>query len=104
MRLALSAIVRPNSVRASCRDVRLNSRAPSRSSSRLTARDTVATDNPITRAAAANERSSATLANIANPSKSGSLDIDNFATMVFKHFYYGNSGVSILSALPTMEV
>src|ERR1700712_4634104 len=63
----------PNSVSANCRDVRLNSRPPSRSSSRATARDTVGTDTPITRDAAANDPSSATLANMANPSKSGSL-------------------------------
>src|SRR5258706_8405805 len=38
-------------------------------------------------AAAANEPSSATFANIASPSKSGSFDIDNPATMTFIHFY-----------------
>jgi hypothetical protein len=42
-------------------------------------------------AAAANERSSATFANIASPSKSGSFDIDNPATMTFIHFYFENS-------------
>ena len=41
-------------------------------------------------AAAANERSSATFANIASPSKSGSFDIDNPATMTFIHFYFKN--------------
>jgi NAD(P)-dependent dehydrogenase (short-subunit alcohol dehydrogenase family) len=44
------------------------------------------------------------LVNIANPSKSGSLDIDNLAMMVSSHFYYANSGVSIPSASPTTEV
>jgi hypothetical protein len=41
-------------------------------------------------AAAANERSSATLANIASPSKSGSFDIDISATMNFIHYYFAN--------------
>jgi hypothetical protein len=41
-------------------------------------------------AAPANEPSSATLANIASPSKSGSFDIDNPATVVFIHFYFEN--------------
>jgi hypothetical protein len=56
----------------------------------VTARETVATETPIVAAAAANEPSSATFANIANPSKSGSFDIDNPATMVFSHFYFEN--------------
>jgi len=43
-------------------------------------------------AAAANDRSSATLANIASPSKSGSFDIGNPATMAFIHFYFENEG------------
>src|ERR1700720_2401453 len=42
-------------------------------------------------AAAANDRSSATLANIAIPSKSGNFDIDNSATMDFHHFYFENA-------------
>jgi hypothetical protein len=50
----------------------------------------VATETPIAVAAAANEPSSATFANIASPSKSGSLDIDNSATMVCVHFYFGS--------------
>jgi hypothetical protein len=54
----------------------------------VTARETVATDTPIAWAALANDRSSATLANIARPSKSGSFDIDNPATMDFIHFYF----------------
>jgi hypothetical protein len=41
------------------------------------------------RAAPALDRSSATLTNIANPSKSGSLDMLNPATMVFRIFYFG---------------
>ncbi|WP_448956745.1 hypothetical protein [Labrys neptuniae] len=44
----------------------------------------------MVRAAAAKDRSSATLANMANPSKSGSFDIYNFATMIFIHFYFEN--------------
>jgi hypothetical protein len=43
-------------------------------------------------AAAANDRSSATLANIASPSKSSSFDIDNPATMTFIYFYFENEG------------
>jgi hypothetical protein len=61
---------------------------PSRSSRRVTARETVATETPIVAAAAANEPSSATFANIANPSKSGNFDIGNFATMAFNHFHF----------------
>jgi hypothetical protein len=49
----------------------------------------VATETPIAAAAAANEPSSATFANIANPSKSGSLDIGKSAMMVFSHFHFG---------------
>jgi hypothetical protein len=44
----------------------------------------------MARAAAAKERSSATFANIASPSKSGNFDIDNPATMVFIHYYFEN--------------
>src|SRR5260370_8287025 len=69
----------------------LNNHPPSRSSRRHTDRDTVATDTPIVRAAAANERSSATFANIARPSKSGSLAIDNPATMNFHNYYFKNT-------------
>jgi hypothetical protein len=39
-------------------------------------------------AAAAKDPSSATFANIASPSKSGSFDIDNSAMMDFNHFYF----------------
>jgi hypothetical protein len=39
-------------------------------------------------AAPANEPSSATFANMASPSKSGSFDIDNPATMVCIHFHF----------------
>jgi len=63
----------PASVNASRRDVRLNSRAPSRSSSRLTAFDTVALDSASSVAAAANDRNSTTFAKIASASKSGSF-------------------------------
>jgi len=66
----------------------LNSRPPSRSSILVTARDTVATETPVAFAAPANDLSSATFANIASPSKSGSFDIDNPATMTFIHFYF----------------
>jgi hypothetical protein len=66
----------------------LNTRPPNRSSSRVTALETVATETPMAIAAAAKEPSSATFANIASPSKSGSFDIDNFATMTFNHFYF----------------
>jgi hypothetical protein len=54
----------------------------------VTARETVATDTPMTRAAPANDRSSATLANIASPSKSGSFDIYIPATITFINFYF----------------
>jgi hypothetical protein len=57
----------------------------------VTARETVATDTPMARAAAAKDRSSATLANIASPSKSGSFDIDVPATITFIHFYFENA-------------
>jgi hypothetical protein len=39
-------------------------------------------------AAAANEPSSATLANIARPSKSGKFGIDNSAMIDCNHFYF----------------
>src|SRR5258705_1550477 len=42
----------------------------------------------MARAAAANERSSATLAKITSPSRSGSFDIDNHATIDFYFFYF----------------
>jgi hypothetical protein len=48
-------------------------------------------ETPMVLAAAANECSSATFANIASPSKSGSFDIDNPATMTFIHFYFEKS-------------
>jgi hypothetical protein len=44
----------------------------------------------MARAAAAKERSLATFANIASPSKSGNFDIDNLATMAFIHIYFEN--------------
>jgi NAD(P)-dependent dehydrogenase (short-subunit alcohol dehydrogenase family) len=53
----------------------------------------------MARAAAANERSSATLANIANPSKSGSRDIDNPATMLCSPSYI--AVLSLKLPLPT---
>jgi hypothetical protein len=45
--------------------------------------------NAQARAAAAKDRCSATLVNIASPSKSGSFCICNPATMVFRTFYFG---------------
>src|SRR6202011_5718540 len=63
----------PASVKASRREVRLNSRAPRRSSSRVTAFETVAFDSASSPAAAANDRSFTTFAKIAMPSKSGSF-------------------------------
>ena len=63
----------PASVSASRREVRLNSRAPSRSSSRLTAFETVALDSESSVAAAANDRNYTTFAKIASASKSGSF-------------------------------
>jgi hypothetical protein len=51
----------------------------------------VATDTPIARAAAANERCSATLANITNPSRSGSFDIDNPAMIDFYSIYFSDA-------------
>ena len=74
------------SVKASRREVRLKRRAPSVFAAGPTARETVATDTPISRAAAAKERSSATLANIASPSKSGSFIICKSTTMICNHF------------------
>src|SRR3954454_5516336 len=65
----------PASVSASRREVRLNSLAPSRCSSRVTAFETVALESASSPAAEANDRSSATFAKIARPSKSGSLAI-----------------------------
>jgi hypothetical protein len=44
----------------------------------------------MARAAAAKERSSATFANIAIPSKSGNFDIDSPATMAFSNYYFEN--------------
>lgn len=73
MRAAPSLAACPASVRASFRDVRLNRRAPIRSSSRLTAFETVAFDRPSSAAARPNEPVSTTLANTAQASKSGSL-------------------------------
>jgi hypothetical protein len=56
----------------------------------------------MARAAAANDRSSATLANIARPSKSGNFDIDNSATMIFHHFYFekSSSATDLLAPAP----
>src|SRR4029077_6903524 len=61
--------------KAGRREVRLNSRAPSRSSSRLTAFETVALDSESSVEAAANDRNSTTFAKIARASKSGSFAI-----------------------------
>jgi hypothetical protein len=51
----------------------LNSRAPNRCSSRLTAFDTVALDSESSVEAAANDRNSTIFAKIASASKSGSF-------------------------------
>src|SRR5207237_9949240 len=83
----------PASVSASRREVRLNSRAPSRSSSRLTAFETVALDSASSVAAATNDRNSTTFAKIANASKSGSFAMTHstnglfWETMSFIGFY-----------------
>jgi len=79
---------RPASVNAIRRDVRLNSRAPSLASTLLTAFETVALESFNSSAAAAKERISTTLAKIAKPSKSGSLDIPIPETMSFHSFYF----------------
>src|SRR6516164_8229062 len=65
----------PASVSARRREVRLNKRAPSRSSSRPTALETVALDSASSPAAAANDRNSTTFAKTASASKSGSFAI-----------------------------
>jgi len=62
----------------------------------VTARETVATDTPTARAAAANERFSATMANITSPSRSGSFDIDNHATIDFHPFYFKDAASAIV--------
>src|SRR5438477_4330446 len=74
-RVARSDSFCPASVSANRREVRLNRRAPSRPSSRVTAFDTVALDSASSAAAAAKDRNSTTFAKIAKPSKSGSLAI-----------------------------
>ena len=80
---------RPASVSANRRDVRLMSRAPSLASILLTAFETVALESFSSAAALAKERSSTTLANIASPSKSGSLVIGlHSETMSFDSFYF----------------
>ena len=73
---------------------------PSRSSRRVTVREIVATDTPMALDAPANDRSSATLANIARSSKSGSFDIDNPATIAFIHFYFENASAATRSCGP----
>jgi hypothetical protein len=79
---------RPASVRASRRDVRLMSRAPSRFSSLLTALETVPFESFSSAAAPAKERISTTLAKIARPSKSGSVAMRAILeTMRFNSFY-----------------
>src|SRR5690242_5602994 len=92
-RAARSASFCPASVSASLREVRLNSRAPSRSSSRPTALETVALDSASSTAAAAKERNSTTFAKIAKASKSGSFAMGTrlrslLETMNFNSFYF----------------
>src|SRR3982750_5046040 len=71
MRAALTAAARASSLKASRREVRGNSPAPSRASSRLTALETVAFERLRSAAVRANDPVSATLAKIAQASKSG---------------------------------
>src|SRR6185437_4239430 len=92
-RVARSASFCPASVSASRREVRLNSRAPSRSSSRPTALETVAFDSASSPAAPAKDRNSTTFAKIASASKSGSFAMDVhlrsiLETMNFDSFYF----------------
>src|SRR5882724_10249674 len=92
---ARPASCRPASVSAIRRDVRLNNRVFSFLSTLLTAFDTVALESFSSAAAAANERVSATLAKIAKPSRSGSLDISNPETIDFDNFYFQFMRLSI---------
>src|SRR4051794_8523507 len=78
MRAALTAAARPTSLKASRREVRWNRLAPSRASSRLTALETVAFERLRSAAARANDPVSATLANMAQASKSGRRGIGYF--------------------------
>src|SRR3982750_4775029 len=71
MRAALTAAARASSLKASRREVRGNSPAPSRASSRLTALETVAFERLRSAAARANDPVSATLAKMAQASRSG---------------------------------
>jgi hypothetical protein len=57
----------------------------------------------MARAAAANDRSSATLANIAIPSKSGNFDIDNPATISFYSFYFEKTAFATDLSGPPQE-
>src|SRR6266566_3242073 len=92
---ARPANCRPASVRAIRRDVRLNNRVFNFLSTLLTAFETVALESLSSAAAAANERVSATLAKIAKPSRSGSLDISNPETIDFDNFYFQFMRLSI---------
>src|SRR5215218_368575 len=71
MRAAFTAAARPTSLKASRREVRWNRLAPSRASSRLTALETVAFERLRSAAARANDPVSATLAKMAQASRSG---------------------------------
>src|SRR3954470_6755204 len=71
MRPALTAAARPTSLKASRREVRWNRLAPSRASSLLTALETVAFERLRSAAARANDPVSATLAKMAQASRSG---------------------------------
>ncbi len=70
-RAASSRAASPASVSASRREVRWNSRAPIRASSRPTAFETVPFDRPSSPAAPPKEPASTTLAKMAQASKSG---------------------------------
>src|SRR5919112_5245878 len=88
MRTALTAAVRPISLSASRREVRWNKLAPSRASRRLTALETVAFEVPRSAAARANEPISATLAKMAQASRSGKRGIGTFRNGVFRLFLF----------------
>src|SRR4051812_39915475 len=78
MRAALTAAARPSSLKASRLEVRWNRLAPSRASSRLTALETVAFERLRSAAARANEPVSATLAKMAQASRSGRRGMNLF--------------------------
>src|SRR3954447_17554715 len=88
MRAAFTAAARPTSLKASRRDVRWNRLAPRRASSRLTALETVAFEAPSSAAARENEPDSATLAKMAQASRSGRRVMGIFQNDVFRLFLF----------------